>query len=144
MNIRPIIEPDKQRWLLLFQAYIAYYGDTVESSVVELTFERLILGTFCGWVAVDADDKPIGLVHAVFHPSTWSDTDYCYLEDLFVSPPWRHRGVGRRLIETVYRAADARGCTRTYWVTHAGNTEAQALYDRLAIRSSFVQYRRDQ
>jgi ribosomal protein S18 acetylase RimI-like enzyme len=50
--------------------------------------------------------------------------------------------VGRALIEAVYREADARACTRTYWITEATNHTAQKLYDRLATKSPFVQYRR--
>ena len=51
-------------------------------------------------------------------------------------------GAGRALIEAVYREADARGCTRTYWVTEEGNATARALYDRVATKAPFVQYRR--
>jgi GNAT superfamily N-acetyltransferase len=93
-------------------------------------------------VAVDDADVPIGLAHVLLHRSTWSPTWYCYLEDLFVDPAQRKRGVGRALIEAVYREADARGCTRTYWVTQESNAVARALYDRVATRAPFVQYRR--
>ena len=37
-------------------------------------------------VAVNAADRPFGLAHVFFHRSTWSPTQYCYLEDLFVDP----------------------------------------------------------
>ena len=69
---------------------------------------------------------------------TW----YCYLEDLFVDPSHRGKGAGRALIEAVYREADAHQCTRTYWVTEETNATARALYDRMATKTSFVQYRR--
>ena len=93
-------------------------------------------------VAVDDADVPFGLAHVLFHRSTWSATWYCYLEDLFVDPAWRNEGAGRDLIEAVYREADARRCTRTYWMTQESNTAARALYDRVATKAPFVQYRR--
>ena len=93
-------------------------------------------------VAVDANDSPIGLAHVLFHRSTWSPTHYCYLEDLFVEPGLRAKGVGRALIEAVYREADARQCTRTYWSTQEFNYRARGLYDQMATKSVFVQYRR--
>ena len=99
-------------------------------------------GVLFAWVAVDEADEPIGLAHALFHRSTWTATWYCYLEDLYVDPDRRNQGAGRALIEAVYRAADARGCTRTYWVTGETNMDARALYDRIATRAPFVQYRR--
>src|SRR5215475_9199792 len=95
---------------------------------------------------VDARDREawekLFRAHIVFHRSTWSATWYCYLEDLFVDPTRRKTGAGRALIEAVYRAADARQCTRTYWVTDASNATARALYDRVAGKEPFVQYRR--
>ena len=95
-----------------------------------------------GMVAVDETDAPIGLAHVLFHRSTWSTGWYCYLEDLFVDPARRKAGTGRALIEAVYALADARGCERTYWVTQEFNTTARSLYDQVATRAPFVQYRR--
>jgi GNAT superfamily N-acetyltransferase len=64
------------------------------------------------------------------------------LQDLFVSPGARGAGVGRRLIEYVYELARGAGCARVHWLTHESNTDAMLLYDRIAERSGFVQYRR--
>ena len=95
-----------------------------------------------GLCAVGDDGSLVGIALLVFHPSTWSATSYCYLEDLFVAPPARGQGVGRALIEAVYPAADERGATRTYWVTETGNAAARRLYDGVAMRAPYVQYRR--
>jgi GNAT superfamily N-acetyltransferase len=78
----------------------------------------------------------------VFHRSTWSPTTYCYLEDLYVDRGVRRHGTGRALIEAVYKEADKRGSTRTYWATKADNRQARRLYDRVSSLSDFVQYRR--
>ncbi len=92
-------------------------------------------------MACDDDDRPIGFVVYHFHLSTWSPAGYCYLEDLFVDPELRARGAGRALVESVYAAARARGAARVYWVTQGDNARAQALYDRIATKTTFVQYR---
>jgi GNAT superfamily N-acetyltransferase len=129
----------------LFKGYIDFYRATVAEDVIELTWQRLLEGApdfHIALVAVDEADTPVGLAHALFHRSTWSAAWYCYLEDLFVDPARRKAGAGRALIEAVYREADARGCTRTYWVTQEFNDTARALYDRVATKSPFVQYRR--
>ena len=54
----------------------------------------------------------------------------------------RGLGVGRALIEHVYADAAARGCSRVWWLTHETNTDAMVLYDRIAGRSGFLQYRK--
>lgn len=144
-RIRRLEARDKAEWLVLFKGYIAFYKATVGDEVIEQTWTRLMAGApdfHIALVAVDAQDKAIGLAHVLFHRSTWSPTYYCYLEDLFVDPALRARGVGRALIEAVYREAGARGCTRTYWATQEFNYRARGLYDQMATKSVFVQYRR--
>ena len=144
-RVRQLEERDKPVWLTLFKGYIAFYKATVPEDVIETTWQRLMAGAadfHIAFVAVDAADSPIGLAHVLFHRSTWSTGWYCYLEDLFVDPARRKAGTGRALIEAVYALADARGCERTYWVTQEFNTTARSLYDQVATRAPFVQYRR--
>jgi GNAT superfamily N-acetyltransferase len=145
MRVRALEAKDKAAWLNLFMGYIAFYKATVAEEVIEATWRRLLEGAqdfHIALVAVDESDTPIGLAHVLFHRSTWSATHYCYLEDLFVDPERRLKGAGRALIEATYREADARGCSRTYWVTQEFNYRARALYDTVATKSPFVQYRR--
>jgi GNAT superfamily N-acetyltransferase len=87
------------------------------------------------------DSRAVGLVHFIEHRSCWTTGNYCYLQDLFVAPGLRGEGIGRMLIEYVYEKARAGGCSRVYWLTHETNTSAMQLYERVAERSGFVQYR---
>jgi GNAT superfamily N-acetyltransferase len=145
MRVRPLQARDEVAWRRLFAGYIAFYRASVAEEVIDATWQRLISGgegVLMGLLAVDEADAPIGLAHILFHRSTWSASWYCYLEDLFVDRVQRGRGVGRALIEAVYREADARGATRTYWMTQESNATARALYDQVATKTPFVQYRR--
>ena len=144
VSIRPLRASDREAWDRLFHGYINFYEAKVPVDVIELTWDRLMSGKdgFWGAVAVDQHDRPIGLAHVVFHPSTWSSTSYCYLEDLYVDRETRRHGVGRALIQAVYDEADRRGASRTYWATKQDNSQARRLYDRVATLSPFVQYRR--
>lgn len=143
--VRRLEARDKMAWLPLFKGYIEFYKSTVADDVIEETWQRLLSGKegfHIGFVAVDATDVPVGIAHVLFHRSTWSKTWYCYLEDLFVRPDIRAGGIGRKLIDAVYREADARRATRTYWTTQEFNYRARGLYDQVATKSPFVQYRR--
>ena len=64
------------------------------------------------------------------------------LQDLFVDDGLRGLGVGRALIGHVYVQARATGASRVHWLTQQHNTTAMKLYDRIANRSGFVQYRK--
>ena len=88
------------------------------------------------------DGKLLGIVHFLYHRSCWTIGNYCYLQDLFVAQEARGRGLGRALIEAVYGEARAAGASRVHWLTHETNATARALYDTLADRPGFIQYRK--
>lgn len=145
MITRRIAAGDKTAWLQLFKAYNAFYKVSVPDGVIETLWQRLMRGAHgdhIGIVAVDAEDRPVGLAHILFHASSWAIEPDCYLEDLFVDPAARKAGIGRALIEAVYAEADAHGARRTYWMTQETNATARRLYDQVAKKSDFVQYRR--
>ena len=144
VNIRPLKASDREAWEALFRGYINFYEAKVPDEVIDVTWQRLLKQEdgLLGLVAVDDDDHPIGLAHALFHPSTWSPTTYCYLEDLYVDRDVRRHGTGRALIKAIYEEADKRGATRTYWATKEDNRPGRRLYDRVATLSPFVQSRR--
>ncbi|MCC7485424.1 MAG: GNAT family N-acetyltransferase [Burkholderiales bacterium] len=70
---------------------------------------------------------------AVYFPtySTFSGRSGMYLEDLYVEPQWRRRGVGGALLAHVARAAAARGCTQMNWSVLDWNESALAFYREL-------------
>jgi len=68
--------------------------------------------------------------------------NYVYLQDLFAAPELRGKGVGRALIDHVYAVAKAQGDSRVWWLTHETNTDAMHLYDKVADKSDFIQYRK--
>jgi GNAT superfamily N-acetyltransferase len=88
------------------------------------------------------DGHAFGLAHWIYHRSTWTTDDYCYLQDLFVADDARGSGLGRALIEHVTAGAMRQGAPRVYWSTHESNQNAMHLYDRIAERSGFVQDRK--
>ena len=63
------------------------------------------------------------------------------LQDLFVAEEARKIGLGRALIEAVYKAAHDAGASRVYWLTHESNATARMLYDKLATWPGFIIYR---
>jgi ribosomal protein S18 acetylase RimI-like enzyme len=140
--IEPLDAGDREGWEPLWQGYLTFYGASLTPEVTDTTWRRLLdpAEPVNGLVAL-LDGEIVGIVHYIYHRSTWTMGDYCYLQDLFTSEAARGRGVGRALIEAVYESAKADGASRVYWLTHESNTSAQALYDKVAARSGFIQYR---
>src|SRR5919107_4133052 len=128
IQIRPFRSGDRVAWEPLWQGYLTFYKSTVPSEVTDATWGRLNdpAEPMHGLAAV-LDGRIVGIVHYIFHRSTWTTGDYCYLQDLFTAEEARGRGVARALIEAVYEKAKSHGASRVYWLTHEANTTAQAL-----------------
>jgi GNAT superfamily N-acetyltransferase len=143
IEVRAVTADDHAEWLRLFRDYIAFYEEDVPEDVIATTWRRLLAqeDNMIALIAI-ANGRALGIANLVFHRSTWARDWYCYLEDLFVAPDARGKGIGRALIEAVYAEADRRGASRTYWATPAKNATARTLYDRLGSLTEFVQYRR--
>ncbi len=89
-----------------------------------------------------ADGLPVGVVHYIYHPRNWRNEEVCYLQDLYADPTVSGTGVGRKLIEAVYAAADAAGRPAVYWLTQDFNATARQLYDRIGVLTPFIKYHR--
>jgi GNAT superfamily N-acetyltransferase len=143
VTIRPLRADERADWEPLWKGYQAFYKVIIPDQTTTMTWARLhdpaepmhALGAY-------VDGRLCGIVHYLFHRSCWTIGDYCYLQDLFVAEGARSRGLGRALITAVEERARAEGASRVYWLTHESNAGARALYDRLAERSGFIQYRK--
>ena len=143
IDVRPLGPGEREAWAPLWAGYLEFYEATVAQDVTDETWRRLhdpsepmhVLGAFI-------DGRLVGIVHYLFHRSTWTTGDYCYLQDLFTDVEARGLGAGRALIEAVAERARAAGASRVYWLTHQSNSTARALYDKVADRPGFIQYRR--
>lgn len=143
MNIRMAQQADYAQWLPLWKGYQVFYKVEIADAVTELTWARFLDASEPMHCAVaEIDGVLVGMVHYIFHRSCWTAGDYVYLQDLFTQPGLRGKGVGRALIEHVYASAAHDQAARVWWLTHESNLQAMQLYDQLADKSGFVQYRK--
>ena len=139
--IRAIGVDEREAWDPLWAGYLAFYKSTLAQDISDTAWARFHdpgepLFALGGYV----DGQLLGFAHYLFHRSTWARNRYCYLEDLYVSEAVRGRGLGRELIEEVYRKAESAGASRVYWLTQSGNAQARGLYDKVADNLGFIQY----
>ena len=83
-----------------------------------------------------AEDEGAAVGFALFFHnfSTFLAQPGIYLEDLFVIPEQRSRGVGRELLRKLARLAVERGCGRLEWAVLDWNRDAIGFYERLGAR----------
>ena len=141
-SVRPIGPEERAAWEPLWNGYLTFYESAVAKNVSDLLWQRLhdpaepmhVLGAYRG-------GRLIGIAQYIFHRSCWTIGDYCYLQDLFVAPEARGSGAGRALVAAVESEARKAGASRIHWLTKEDNLSARALYDKMADRSGFIQYR---
>jgi len=140
-TIRAALPSDETVWRQLWQGYCDFYRAQLAEEVTERNWKRILdpdSQIMC--LVAEVDGHVYGFAHCVVHENTWETQAVCYLEDLFVLPSARRRGVASALIEWLRNAMRAEGWARLYWVTRADNTEARHLYDRFAQADGFVRY----
>ncbi|PSL21621.1 GNAT family N-acetyltransferase [Shimia abyssi] len=143
-TIRALRSSDEADWRHLWTAYLQFYETSVPEEVYQSTWARLLGDDpqdFSCLVA-EQDGHLVGFTHYMFHRHAWKVENVCYLQDLYADPNVRGTGIGRRLIEAVYAAADAAGAPSVYWLTQDFNTTARQLYDRVGKLTPFIRYNR--
>lgn len=140
--VRPVTEADFEQWQAYWDQYQVFYKVELGPKITRRTWARFFDAAEPVECAVAVEgERVLGFVHYVFHRSTWGQNDFCYLEDLFVSPDARGRMIGKQLIEHVQRQARDRHCDRLYWHTQETNHTAQRLYDWIAEKPGVIEYR---
>jgi GNAT superfamily N-acetyltransferase len=79
-------------------------------------------------VVAEADGQPVGFALFFYNFSTWTGRRGLYLEDLYVTPAARGRGVGRALLAHLAALALECGCARFEWSVLDWNADAIAFY----------------
>ncbi|MBA2673459.1 MAG: GNAT family N-acetyltransferase [Ramlibacter sp.] len=139
--IRAALPSDEPAWRKLWRGYCKFYGVTLPDEVTARTWKRILdpdSAVMC--IVAELQGKVCGFAHCVVHENTWEAQPVCYLEDLFVAPAARERGVARSLLEWLRNAMRAEGWARLYWMTRADNVAARRLYDQFAQADGFVRY----
>ncbi len=106
---------------------------------VTMTEEKLTRSMFgdrayAETLIAEDDGKPVGFALFFHNFSTFLGRPGLYLEDLFVLPEGRGKGVGRKLLERLAQVAVERDCGRLEWAVLDWNKDAIRFYERLGAR----------
>lgn len=140
--IRHAAPQDEAQWRVLWHNYnIFYEAPKITEQVTAATWERILSDASAIHCLVAEEDGVLkGFIHYVIHPRTWSVRDTCYMEDLYVAPEARRKGIAHRLIAALKTLCVEKNLSRIYWNTQEGNQTARALYDSVARKDDFVRY----
>lgn len=139
--IRPVRAEDEPRWRELWDAYIRFYEREPVEQVTQCTWSRIMDDNAPVYsIAAETETGVVGIANYLTHQNTSELTEVCYLQDLYVDPANRARGVGRALIDWLRAEVQRRGWSQLHWQTKENNYRARALYDQYTPHSGFVRY----
>lgn len=132
-QVRPAHADDLAEIVALVRELAAYERAADEVRLDVGALEAALFGAdpvaFCHVAAHGSDLIGFALFFRTF--STWTGRAGIWLEDLYVRPPARGRGVGRALLSSLAERACAMGMARVEWAVLDWNTPAWQFYARL-------------
>jgi GNAT superfamily N-acetyltransferase len=133
ITIRPATVQDTAVILGFIRALAQYERLEHELVATEESLRQTLFGAhpYAEVVLACEGDKPLGFALFFHNYSTFKGTPGIYLEDLFVLPEARGRGIGKHLLTWLARTAVQRGCARLEWAVLDWNEPAIGFYKRL-------------
>lgn len=136
LEIRPLQNPDFPAWLPLWDGN--NMGRRNEEVTAE-TWSRLIdSGSPVNGLAAFNGGEMRGFVHYILHPTTGYIRPVCYMQDVYVDPEHRRKGIARTLVQELTKIAKKEQWGRLYWFAENSNEAAQALYKNLGVKLDFA------
>ena len=133
LNIRPAKSDDVGLILQFIRDLAEYEREPEAVTATEADLARDGFGPEPKFRVVIAewDNKPAGFALFFYNYSTWLGRPGLYLEDLFVRPEFRGKGIGKNLLLYLARLAVQENCGRFQWQVLDWNTPSIRFYESL-------------
>ena len=139
--IREIKPTDKEQWENLYEGYAKFY---------KVEMNKTILKTVWNWIhdknhevegiVYEINNKIVGLAHYRKMPRPLRGQEIGFLDDLYVDPDYRRKGIGEKFLNYLKELSKSRGWNLIRWLTHDDNIKAKSLYDRVAEKTNWDLY----
>ena len=142
VEIRYATAQDESDWRRLWQGYLDFYNVDLSDAITSSTWKRILdpnSRVQARLAFVDGAMAGFAIHH--HHDSTWVLGSDGYLEDLYLDPAFRGKGVGRALIDDLIAICREKGWERLYWHTNVSNVTARKLYDTYVKEDGHIRYR---
>lgn len=136
LTIRPATREDAGEILQFIRALAVYERepDAVRATEADLLRHGFGENPYFACLLAEEDGAPAGFALYFFDYSTWLGRPGLYLEDVFVHPQYRGRGIGKALLKRLAAIALERGCARMKWEVLDWNTSAIEFYSALGAK----------
>ena len=135
IEIKPLEQNHYREWLPLWDEN--NMGQSNQDITAE-TWRRMTDPAFpvhglAAWI----DGRMAGLLHYILHPVTGHINPVCYMQDVYVAPAFRRKGIARALIAALAETGQNENWARIYWLAENDNEAAQNLYKNIGVKLNF-------
>ncbi len=133
LRIREAVKQDTALILALITELADYENLAHEVTATEGDLEEALFGTrpFAEVVIAEYEGESVGFALYFHNFSTFLGRPGIYLEDLYVRPASRGKGIGQELLVYLAELAKKRNCARLEWIVLDSNQPALKFYDTL-------------
>ncbi len=142
VSIQPLSSDTLKGLLPLWRAYQIFYNVQDIDPEQNLRFvEQIMNNPREGQILVAVQDgEVVGFATLYFTYASTAVRTIAVLNDLYVDPSCRKRGIARLLLEQAKTVVSGKGLTQMRWVTQKSNNAAQALYQDYAEPTEWLSY----
>lgn len=137
VSLRKITDSDFSTLVLLFKEFALFekLPEKMTNSVDQMLAEKEYLN---GFVAENSQNEIVGYVTCFFAYYTWIGKSL-YMDDLYVRPEFRSKGIGTLLITEIITFAKKENCKKLHWQVSEWNKPAIEFYESFGAKIDGVE-----
>ena len=139
--IREIRLDDKEEWETLYRGYADFYKVEMNDKILKTVWEWIHdENNDVSGLVYEQDNKIIGIAHYRKMPSPLRGKYIGFLDDLYVEPKHRRKGIGKKIIKELNAISNLNNWNLMRWITRDDNITAKSLYKKLSKKTNWEVY----
>ena len=110
--------------------------EPAELDSIETVVSALLQSGVSDFLLATVEGRPVGCLQIAYRLSTWHAAPYAYLEDFYLAPEARAKGIGTKMLDYALQRAEGQRADQITLDVRAANSAARRLYRRFGFADS--------
>ena len=103
---------------------------------IETVVSALLQSGVSDFLLATVEHRPVGCLQIAYRLSTWDAAPYAYIEDFYLAPEARAKGIGSKMLDYALQRAEGQRAGQIALDVRVDNSAAQRLYARFGFQDS--------